>query len=94
MSQRGYRSGDFWRCCDVCGFDYRASQTLKRWDGLYVCINDWEARHPQDHVRAHMDRQRVPDARPEPTDTFLTDPGGGLPIGLLLTLTYPKRNLG
>jgi hypothetical protein len=68
-----YRSGDPWRVCDVCGFDIRASQTVKRWDGLWVCQQDWEPRHPQDMVRGRVDRQRVSEPRPEPDDHFLTD---------------------
>jgi hypothetical protein len=68
-----YRSGDFSRICDVCGFQYRASQTLKRWDGLFVCTKDWEPRHPQDFVKGRVDKQRVPDPRPEQDDYFLSD---------------------
>ena len=67
-----YKPGDFWRICDVCGFRYRASETKKRWDGMIVCDEDFEQRHPQDFVRGVADRQRVPDPRPEPTDTFLS----------------------
>lgn len=66
-----YRPGDHWIICDVCGFKTRASQSRKRWDGLRVCHKDWERRHPQDFVRGRRDRQRVPDARPEQTDTFI-----------------------
>jgi hypothetical protein len=67
----GYIPGDFWRICDVCGFKYRASQTSKRWDGLMVCREDFETRHPQDFVRGRKDRQTVPDARPELSDVFI-----------------------
>lgn len=70
MSQSGYIPGDFWRCCDVCGFNYRASQTFKRWDGLWVCREDFETRHPQDFVRGRKDVQNVPSPRPE-TDVFI-----------------------
>lgn len=72
MSRRGFRSGDFWRVCDVCGFDYRASETSKRWDGRFVCAKDWEPQHPQDFVRAKTDVQRVPNPRPVPTDVFIS----------------------
>jgi hypothetical protein len=71
MGARFWRAGDYWRVCDVCGFDYRASETLKRWDGLIVCHDDWEPRHPQDFVRGRADRQRVHEPRPQPTDTFV-----------------------
>jgi hypothetical protein len=66
-----YVAGDFWRICDACGFQYRSSETRKRWDGAWVCIPDWESRHPQDHVRGRGDRQRVPEPRPEPADVFV-----------------------
>jgi hypothetical protein len=69
-----YRPGDFKRCCDVCGFDFPASRTQKRWDGLWVCREDFEERHPQDFVRGRADRQRVPSPRPEPADTFIAGP--------------------
>lgn len=75
-----YVSGDHWKICDVCGFKYRASQTSKRWDGLMVCREDFEERHPQDFVRGRVDRQNVPNPRPEPADVFL-DPTVRVNIG-------------
>jgi hypothetical protein len=71
MSVPGYSPGDFWRICDRCGFQKRASQTFKTWDGLYVCEADFEPRHPQDFVRGRVDRQNVPDPRPEPLDNII-----------------------
>lgn len=65
-----YVSGDFWRICDECGFKTRSSETRKRWDGLIVCLSDFEQRHPQDFVRGRKDRQNVPDPRPEPADVL------------------------
>jgi|CXWL01.1.fsa_nt_gi hypothetical protein len=62
---------EYYVICDVCGFKMHASQTRMRWDRLRVCEADWEPRHPQDSVKAHRDRQSVPNARPEATDTFL-----------------------
>ena len=67
----GYRPGDFWRICDRCGFQKRASETFKTWDGLYVCEADFETRHPQDFVRGRRDNQNVPDPRPETPDTII-----------------------
>jgi hypothetical protein len=37
-----YRPGDYWRVCDVCGFDMLRSKIRIRWDGLRVCPKDWE----------------------------------------------------
>jgi len=73
VHQPHYVAGDFWRCCDVCGIDYRSSQTRKRWDGAWVCLADFEERHPQDFVRGRKDRQRAPDPRPEPAEVFIGD---------------------
>jgi len=66
-----YRPGDYYVICDECGFKMRASEVRRRWDGLTVCTKDWESRHPQDFVQGRRDRQRVPNARPEPADTYL-----------------------
>jgi len=52
----GYKPGDNWVECDVCGMDIYASDSKKRWDGLVVCPEDWEVRHPQDFVRARKDK--------------------------------------
>lgn len=68
----GYVPGDHWVLCDVCGFKCRASETQKRWDGLRVCMADFEPRHPQDFVKGKRDRQAVRNARPEPPDEFVT----------------------
>lgn len=71
MSGPCYVPGDFWRICDRCGFRYRSSQTFRTWDGLFVCREDFETRHPQDFVRGRKDLQNVPNARPEPLDTVI-----------------------
>lgn len=71
MSVPGYRPGDFYRICDRCGFKMRASQTFKTWEGLYVCAEDYETRHPQDFVRGRKDNQNVPEPRPEAADTII-----------------------
>lgn len=66
-----YIAGDFWRICERCGFRKRASHTFKTWDGLYVCAEDFETRHPQDFVRGRRDNQNVPDPRPEAQDNII-----------------------
>lgn len=71
-----YRRGDFWRIDDRTGFRVRASQTRKEWTGEIVAKGDYEARHPQDFVRARRDNPRVPDPRPEPADRFQFPAGG------------------
>lgn len=62
-----YKKGDWNAQCDVCGFEYKASQLLSRWDGLKVCKHDYERRHPQDFLKTRVDKQQVPWSRPENT---------------------------
>lgn len=56
----GFRPGDYWMSCDRCGIDYRQSQMKKEWNGLIVCDECWEPRHPQDFVRASKDQIATP----------------------------------
>jgi hypothetical protein len=67
-----YRPGDHLVVCDRCGFTIWSSEAKKTWDGLIVCPEDWEPRHPQDFVRGRDDKQSVPDPRPYPDDVFIT----------------------
>lgn len=60
--------GDWNAICDVCGFKFKASQMLKRWDGLMVCRQDWEPRHPQLDLRVRPDIPTVPWTRPQGQD--------------------------
>lgn len=66
-----YILGEHWKVCDRCGMKFRKSQTRRTWDGLIVCFDDWEVRHPQDFVRGVEDDQSVKDARPRQTDRFV-----------------------
>lgn len=67
-SSTRYVKGDYKAVCDSCGQRFLASKLRKRWDGLIVCPADYEVRHPQDFVRAKVDIQAVPWARPESED--------------------------
>lgn len=51
-----YKAGDNWVECQVCGMDIYASEVKTRWDGVLVCPEDYETRHPQDFVRARKDK--------------------------------------
>lgn len=66
--------GDWNAVCDVCGFEFKASQLRKRWDGQMVCSKDFETRHPQDLIRTIREHGGVAWARPEPTETFVSVP--------------------
>jgi hypothetical protein len=72
MSNKGLIWGDWNAWCEVCGFKFKASKLRKRWDGLMVCNDDWEHRHPQDLIKVPKDDQTVPWAAPEPADEFIT----------------------
>jgi hypothetical protein len=66
--------GDYNAICDSCGRKFKASTMLKRWDGLFVCKEDYEVKHPQLSLRVHADKQVVPIPRPEPvTDLFIRE---------------------
>jgi hypothetical protein len=59
--------------CDRCGFKFKASELKKTWDGLWVCEQDWEPRHPQDFVKGVMDDQKPVLSRPEGPDEFTAE---------------------
>jgi hypothetical protein len=87
-----YDHGDWIADCDLCGRKYKASQLIKRWDGLMCCEDDWEIRQPQDFVRGVADTQIAPWLRPEPQDQFIpinfTPPGVIFPVESEVTLQY------
>ena len=66
-----YKSGDWWLQCDVCSKKIKASEAKQRWDGYVVCEEDYENRHPQDFIRAKMDKISVPFTRPRSPDVFI-----------------------
>lgn len=70
-----YKPGDHLAVCDRCGFTLLASEMKKTWDGLFVCPEDWEPRHPQDFVRSKSDRQSVSNPRPYPETVYATSLG-------------------
>lgn len=73
MSRNYYKHGDYNVICDQCGFKYKGSETAMQWDGLRVCKKCYDPRHPLDFVPARIDKQSVPNPRPEQPDVFLQD---------------------
>lgn len=72
MTTRGtWRQGDHLVKDDVTGFTIFASEAQKQWDGAMVHKDHFETRHPQDLIRARRERPGVPNARPQPPDTFI-----------------------
>lgn len=37
--------------CQSCGFWFPSGEIKRRWDGLLVCKDDWETRHPQTLIK-------------------------------------------
>lgn len=63
-----YKHGSWNAVCDRCGFEYKADQLRKDWQGLMVCRDDWEPRHDLDYIRTRPERGATPWSRPEPED--------------------------
>lgn len=71
MTKNYYKSGG-WNCiCDRCGQKKKASEVRQEWTGFLVCTTCFETRHPQDFVRARVDKITVPFLRPRPVDVFV-----------------------
>ncbi len=70
--KNNYVSGDWNIHCMVCSKKIKASESKKRWDGLIVCKEDFEFRHPMDFLRAKVDKIAVPFIRKEPSDLFVS----------------------
>lgn len=45
--------------CDVCGFKFKACDLRQRWDGMMVCEDDYEERHPMDFFRGVEEQNNV-----------------------------------
>ena len=65
--------GDYNAICDSCGRKYKASTMKKRWDGLIVCPEDYEIRHPQLSLKVRGDKMVVPIPRPDPVSPDYID---------------------
>jgi len=60
--------------CDVCGLKHKSGELRRRWDGMMVCKDDYETRHPQDLIRINKEVIAPPWTRPEPPDVFISLP--------------------
>lgn len=50
-------------CCQRCGKKRKGGDLRKTWDGLWVCPEHWEPRHPQDFVKAVKENIAAPVVR-------------------------------
>lgn len=65
-----YKSGSWNVFCMICNRKIKSEMALKRWDGLIVCPDDYENRHPMDFLRARQERISVPYTSDTSFDTF------------------------
>lgn len=68
MKTTWWKSGSSNAICDRCGRKFKREDLRETWDGLMVCQDDWEPKHPQLMLRPIPDQQKLPWTRPEPSD--------------------------
>ena len=68
-----YRRGSYNVWCQRCGKKRKAEELQMEWDGLRVCRECFELRHPQDMVRGVVDLMGVPWSSPEGEDEFVLE---------------------
>jgi len=61
--------------CDVCGFQFKAYEIRRRWDGRLVCWRDWEKRNILDFFRPKNDYHKLPFIR-NPGEPIYIESGG------------------
>jgi len=70
MTRKGKWPGTWAVICQSCGFRFPSSEIQKRWDGLLVCKNDLESRHPQTMIRVRGE-SAVPAFVSHPPDVYI-----------------------
>ena len=68
-----YKRGSWNLVCDRCSKKIKADESKLEWTGFIVCNDCYEQRHPQDFVKAKIDKIIVPYIRP-PSDTYIVVP--------------------
>lgn len=68
-----FKSGEWNLICDRCSKKIKADESKLEWTGFIVCNDCYEQRHPQDFVKAKIDKIIVPYIRP-PSDTYIVVP--------------------
>ena len=62
--------GEYKALCDVCGMIYHNVDLQLRWDGRYVCKDDFETQQPLDFQKIPRTEKSVPWSRPVPPNEF------------------------
>lgn len=60
-----FKKGAWNAICDVCGFQFKSTEMRERWDGMMVCHDDYETRHPMDLYKPNLDEHYPEWTRPE-----------------------------
>jgi len=62
--------------CDRCGYQYPYLELRKEWNGLFVCPQCYEPKHPQLDPTYHAaDPEALKDARPDRVEPIIVDVG-------------------
>lgn len=103
MARNWFKSGEWNVFCMVCNRKIKSGTALKRWDGLIVCPDDYENRHPMDFLRTRQERITVPftsdtsfdlfDGPDYPPYPFCTAPGSS-GVASLAIAGCMRPNLG
>jgi hypothetical protein len=54
------QSYKWWANCAVCSDQVLGGDMKRRWDGVMVCVQCWEPRHPMDFYRPRNDTHPLP----------------------------------
>ena len=73
MKTTWWKSGDWNAICAVCGWKFKASELKERWDGMRVCREDYDQRHPLDFPNSIRPEPVLPWTRPEAQDQFVAE---------------------
>jgi hypothetical protein len=74
LPHTGYESGGAYGYCDRCAQVVRHRMMRREWSGLLVCVPCHDPRPPYlDAPHVYPEGLPVMNARPEPTDTELSD---------------------
>jgi hypothetical protein len=86
-----YVKGDWNAVCDICGFDFKASELKENWKKQRVCVKDFEGKHPQMFVRSKEEKISTDWARvPSSSEVFTTADYIG-PIVTTITFSALRR---
>jgi hypothetical protein len=73
MAHRSFRMGENLLTCARSGRTMYASEARREWTGQWVHRDHWEARHPQDTIRAPAPEMPPRITTGQPAERFLSD---------------------